>query len=124
MRKALIAFALLSAALTASACQLFSPIQDPASVGCSAEEANECRVAAAALIIKASDATISEALDRNLVTPAEARRLHNLTGAGLTALAQARAALPLTDGSFEQRMAALEAILTQLLAEQLIQNGS
>lgn len=124
MRILIAALALLAAPLTLSACDTFGAVRDPAAIGCTKAEANACRLVIAAHVLKSAAITVGEQLDRGLVTPAEAQRLLNIVKDGRDALAQARAALPLANGTTEERMAALELILTQLLAEQLIKAGA
>lgn len=123
MRHVLAGIVLLSLALTASACQLFSPISDPSSVGCTQAEENECRVVAAALIVKAANVTIGQELDRGTITTAEAVRLRSITRRAEDALAEVRKYLPLEDATFDQRLAALEGVLLELLTEQILSPG-
>ena len=123
MRHVLAGILLLSLALTASACQLFSPIADPSSVGCTKAEESECRVVAAALIVKAANVTIGQEMDRGTITPAEALRLRSITRRAEDALAEVRKYLPLEDATFDQRLEALEGVLLELLTEQILSPG-
>jgi hypothetical protein len=118
--RVIIAAAALVAMSALGGCQVFSPIADPASVGCTEDEANECRVIAAALIVKAANLTIGESLDRSVITVQEAARLRGITRQAEAALLQARQALPFEDATTDARLAALEAILSQLLAERIL----
>lgn len=119
-RTAFLAVLLLAAPVMA-ACAV---IPSPAAMGCTQDEANECRVVAAAMLVKAANITIGEQLDRGVVTVAEASRLRGLTRQAESALAAARVALPLENGTTAARIAALDAILLQILREQVIKAGS
>lgn len=125
-RIAFIAAAIMAAPMLALAgcAGIFSPIADPASVGCTQPEANACRVISAALIVKAANITIGEQLDKGLVSVDEAKRLRGLTLKAEAALDAARAVLPLGGGAVADRLAALDALLVQLLAEQAIKRGA
>ncbi len=112
---ALLAFAPLAA------CNVFP---DPAKVeGALPGEANELRIIQAALVVKAANVTIGQQLDAHVVSVAEATRLRGLTKKAEDAIASARTVLPLENGTTADRIAAVNAILIQLLREQVIKQG-
>lgn len=116
----LLALALCLAPLTLTACNTFGAIASPSQIGCTAAEANACRIIVATSIVRAAQAATSDQLARGLITPAEAARVANLTGAAVDVLKQARDALAVSSGGVEQQLAALDVLLTQLLASEVM----
>lgn len=124
MRNLFLALIVSFAALGAASCStLFSPLQDPAGIGCTKEETNECRVLIAARIVDSLNVTIGEQLDAGIISAAEARRLRSLTKAAEDAVKAARAVLPLENATTVERIATLNALLVQLLREQIAKQG-
>lgn len=95
----------------------------PTQLGCAQEEALECSVLQASATVKAAAVTVGEQLDAGLITPAEARRLTTLVQQARDAVVAAEVAVPLADGTLEQKLAALNAALLALLREQIIKEG-
>lgn len=120
MRTVLVACLVLGG-LSAAAC---SSLVDPAKVeGALPGEANQLRIIQAALVVKAANTTISQQLQLNVITVPEAVRLRALTKQAEAAVVAARDALPLANGTTTERIAALNALLLQLLREQVIKAG-
>lgn len=124
MRRFFAAFAIAAMALGGAACSSLPGFQDPAEWGCSPSETNECRVVAAALLVKASNQTIAQQLTAGAITVSEASRLRGLTKKAEDAVVAARAVLPLENGTTVDRLNTLTAILRQLLREQVIRTGA
>lgn len=115
---------LVLTALPVGALEACSTLQDPAKIeGALPSEANELRVIQAALIVKAANATVAQQLDAKVISVSDAVRLRALTKRAEDAVAAARVALPLENGTTADRIAAVNVILIQLLREQVIKQG-
>lgn len=107
------------AAMTACSTVLPSPAQ----MGCTTAEANNCRLVAAALIIQGANTTIGEQFDRGVLTKDEALRLRGVTKKATDALLLAQRAVSLSAADTDTQLAALDAVLYQLLQAQLVKAG-
>lgn len=99
-------------------------IPSPAQMGCSREESTACKLVAAGLILNGAAQAVERELDRATISPAEATRIIGLVEKGRDALVAARAVATLENATTVERLAALDAILAQILREQLIKAGS
>lgn len=116
VRNALAALCLVLMPLTVlMACQI---VPSPSDVGCTQEEAPVCRGIIAASILDGAAVAVDRELERQTITPQEARRVATLIQSGRDALVAYRTALPLMDGTAAERLAALDAILLRIVREQ------
>lgn len=122
VREALMCLALL--AMPVAGCAIFEPLATPSAIGCTKVEETACRLVVAGHLIKSANATIVSEVTRGTLTSAEAERIRGLTRKAEEALAQARAVAPLANATTAERLAALEALLVQLLNEQLMKAGA
>lgn len=119
MRTLVSLFAVIMAVVTlgmATSCSTLGAIASPSQIGCTAAEANACRIIVATSIVRTAQAATSEQLARGLITAEEARTVANITGAAVDVIKQARDALAVSSGDVEQQLAALDVLLTRLLA--------
>lgn len=120
-REAFLALMLMVLPTVAVACDTLT---NPASVGCSPDEATECRLTSAALIVKAANVTIGQQLDAGAVTVSEATRLRGLTKQAELAIDAAVSVAPLENATTLERVQAVNRILIQILREQVIRQGA
>lgn len=121
MPRRLIGGVLAACIVMLAGCQ--SILATPAQLGCTQEEATECAILQASATVKAAAVTVGEQLDAGLITPAEARRLTTVVQKARDAVVAAETAVPLVDGSLEDKLKALDAALLALLREQVIKEG-
>lgn len=123
IRSALLAVAMIAAPCIALiGCTTVLP--SPTEMGCSADEANNCRIVAAGLIIQGANTTIGEQFDRGVITQPEALKLRAITKKATDALVTAKAAVALAAADTDTQLAALDAVLYELLQAQLVKAGS
>lgn len=127
MRKFLLyclaAIAIGGATVQLSACNTITGVVNPTELGCTPDEANECRFVVAAALVESANVSIRESLQSGAITADEAARLRAITLKGEEALALAKEALPLENATTTERLLALNRIVIQLLREQVVKQG-
>jgi hypothetical protein len=94
-------------------------IPSPAAMGCSKAESNACRLVAAGFMIQGANQAIGEQFDRGVITQAEALKLRAVTKRATDALVLAREAVAIAAADRDTQLAALDAVLFELLQAQL-----